>query len=1254
MNFELKQCVTGLVLLILTAESAKAVDNFRGNEWINPHSDDEFQYVVSSDRLEQVRSEKMYPFFDKGGNDGNGDFQLNIRDTQPQINKQLNFLLPFYGFGFNYTWLSLHGYISFSNIPHQFPEYPLSFPVQEWPRVSDPSFIGIFYSRCKVGQLNGNEEEEYARRRPGVYFRLERDLYWRKDQFGVELRERAKWDIRESMVGSETFLPKHIVIATWKNVSFAGGIPSATRITNTFQSIIVTDEVRTYAIFIYEWMGWTTHTEAGGDTTTGQGGVPAFVGFNAGNGTKAYEYLPYSQTTLIRDLPGYGGANGFPGRHIFRIDENIIPGVCIRDLIGTNLPLSFAPENGNMLGGTMVNMTGPCFLPKMRVTCRFNTKDSEGVVLNENRASCIMPWTEAEGWVDFELSLDGGPFYWKGKFYVEPPSVSPPLVWFEEDTFHQLDPGTMILNWDWKNLTMNFNAKVSISLWGYLENHIEPELLFIDDIEPNTNNDGLTTLNSADFYDRDNGEYLRQCEFGFIMINLTNPVKEIGMKTSPKIWSRPMPLGWYFSEQWRRFEGNNWVEKRCDLWTRRDRLLKYFTNELPMCPCLLRQAIVDRGRYAPDFDCDQDGNTQCYYHQGSQHCVVTSMPNHDGSGQQCCYDLAGYLMLSADNKWGGTPFRVHGLGVLPWNEANKIPSLSHWLHDKTPFYTCCLWQDEQSKGCQHYRFERRSSQDCVGYQPPGGATVFGDPHIYTFDGLEYTFNGKGEFVLVRADTPRVKLDVQGRFESIFDSPYGKVDATALTAIAAKDNFSSIVEVRLRPRDAQWRYKLDVLVDSQPIYFDRYPQKIQHFPGVTVYTPSNILNQSHVVIMFQSGAGVEVLENKHYMAARVYLPWQFINQTRGLFGNWTFDVTDDFTLPGGKVLPRINVGDLKRIHNDFAINWVLHDKEALNIGRSLFHHGKGRSSNFYYSRSFEPEWEILPEIPENVTWVDMDLAIDTCGESYQCKYDYATTLSKEFAIFTKYYQDQFINIREGVLKPAARVVSCGALPTPPNGRKSTFAFTPGTMVKFDCDPGYVLTGERRRWCYDNGDWNWAEMGEAQCVDESSYTSMRAGLTAGIVMAILLPLIGIGICLFALLRSRGRNSGRRIFQVAAPPVGHFEPQNTYLEEPYLKSSQTVRMDYKKPHGIQKDTLLQSEEVPSSFERRGRLRQSTFSPGSHYSLHENESSIDSEEYDENPYEVYYTHEPLANRPNIDIPRKVMDIDIDISKYKSNSSQY
>ena len=45
-------------------------------------------------------------------------------------------------------------------------------------------------------------------------------------------------------------------------------------------------------------------------------------------------------------------------------------------------------------------------------------------------------------------------------------------------------------------------------------------------------------------------------------------------------------------------------------------------------------------------------------------------------------------------------------------------------------------------------------------------------------------------------------------------------------------------------------------------------------------------------------------------------------------------------------------------------------------------------------------------------MDAQLVEETCGESYQCKYDYSTTLSREFAIFTKYYQDTFVNIREG--------------------------------------------------------------------------------------------------------------------------------------------------------------------------------------------------------------------------------------------------
>ena len=45
--------------------------------------------------------------------------------------------------------------------------------------------------------------------------------------------------------------------------------------------------------------------------------------------------------------------------------------------------------------------------------------------------------------------------------------------------------------------------------------------------------------------------------------------------------------------------------------------------------------------------------------------------------------------------------------------------------------------------------------------------------------------------------------------------------------------------------------------------------------------------------------------------------------------------------------------------------VVHDKETENIGKSLFTHPNGQSSNSYYEEDFEPEFDILPDIPENV-------------------------------------------------------------------------------------------------------------------------------------------------------------------------------------------------------------------------------------------------------------------------------------------------
>lgn len=49
-------------------------------------------------------------------------------------------------------------------------------------------------------------------------------------------------------------------------------------------------------------------------------------------------------------------------------------------------------------------------------------------------------------------------------------------------------------------------------------------------------------------------------------------------------------------------------------------------------------------------------------------------------------------------------------------------------------------------------------------------------------------------------------------------------------------------------------------------------------------------------------------------------FDFQNQTRGLFGNWSHDITDDFTLPNGMMAGvGTTINNFESIHRDFAMH-----------------------------------------------------------------------------------------------------------------------------------------------------------------------------------------------------------------------------------------------------------------------------------------------------------------------------------------------
>lgn len=161
-----------------------------------------------------------------------------------------------------------------------------------------------------------------------------------------------------------------------------------------------------------------------------------------------------------------------------------------------------------------------------------------------------------------------------------------------------------------------------------------------------------------------------------------------------------------------------------------------------------------------------------------------------------------------------------------------------------------------------------------------------------------------------------------------------------------------------------------------------------------------------------------------------------------------------------------------------MQWLLEDKDDPHKGSSLFHREHGRTSSTYNNKTFKPEFKIQIDdiIPANRS-IDRQRARELCYDGYQCQYDYAMSLNRDLAHFTTTYLATIKNTKK---ENKNRLISCGVLETPRFGRKSTFLFVPGTKVMFECNQNFILIGDQRRECLQNGHWDAAVYGYTECL------------------------------------------------------------------------------------------------------------------------------------------------------------------------------
>ncbi|XP_041855315.1 sushi domain-containing protein 2 isoform X2 [Melanotaenia boesemani] len=705
-----------------------------------------------------------------------------------------------------------------------------------------------------------------------------------------------------------------------------------------------------------------------------------------------------------------------------------------------------SPYSSSMLGGRALKILSLDLHPDEHLVCRFKGKiKREGFIDEAGHAYCVSPLLFETGWIPFEVSTDGINFDRSGEYLSVHPSKADPA--FEV---------TLVNATQWQNygapnmagpLKMTWNSsaveaeEVNIELWGYSEvnrstaagtSSLQAELSYLYSHSRNLSNTGVFSFTPEPKED------FSAWELGNIRITASS--KAEGERDVQGLWSGGHVLAWHL-EQAFRDNSSAWAQNKCLQWDAKEKKLPNFLNELIDCPCTLAQARADTGRFHTDYSCDIERGSVCTYHPGSVHCVrgIQASPNH-GSGQQCCYDSAGALVLTGDSAGGSTPDRAHDWGSPPYQEPPRVPGYSHWLYDVMSFHYCCLWSDH----C-HIYFKHRPSSLCRNYQPPQAGVVFGNLHFVTFDGLNYTFNGKGEYFLV--SSPDRELSVQARTEQVKLNNGTLVNATRLSSLAMKEKSSDVVEVRLIDEHLQVLRNQKIL----PLFEQRW----MDLQGVFVFAPC----PQNVTAMFSSGVGLEVRMHEGTMVATVLLPAEFFNHTQGLLGLMNSDPSDDFMTRLGEA---ISADATSEEIFAFGAGW------NISKASSLFTYDTKYLVDSYYfptshDAAFVPAYS-LPERHDDSLLADMLLMCTGEGAQF-CKYDTLITGSLAAGNSTLRAYQSFQTLIEA-LQP---VVSCGWLPPPRNGKKNGTHYLHGDTLSFTCNEGYILYSSTERTCMEDGTW-----------------------------------------------------------------------------------------------------------------------------------------------------------------------------------------
>ncbi|XP_073483821.1 mucin-like protein [Aquarana catesbeiana] len=407
--------------------------------------------------------------------------------------------------------------------------------------------------------------------------------------------------------------------------------------------------------------------------------------------------------------------------------------------------------------------------------------------------------------------------------------------------------------------------------------------------------------------------------------------------------------------------------------------IPYWISSTSPCPCTYNQATSDSS-FTDGFNILNYGFD--IKKASEQYLTVQNMfPSRNGAGSRCYYSSwSGALVYGEKERYLPTPwtsfntFKYYSNQIAYnnyfWNTVLPPQRQLYKVEEIDSYNTCCRYS-ESTYLCNLYR-QKRPLDYCDNYIPPRLGFFYGDPHINTLDGLRYTFNGLGEFILTNAkdENDTVVFRLQGRTARAGN---GTSYATNFVALAASTSYGDQI---------QWSLK-------------NANETTVSYNGTFIELSDNLTYVDHVgfgrtktgeaKVLFDNGISVSCSANLGILSFVVTLQSTYQNRTEGLLGVLNGNPNDDFLTAYGSTLP----------YND---NTKPNDSQIFNFGMTW--KTTPEDTIFLYNTTMEETWYtynnnsfvpmFLDELLSSSDPAFLQKANSTCGGNTDCLYDILST------------------------------------------------------------------------------------------------------------------------------------------------------------------------------------------------------------------------------------------------------------------------